>query len=189
MDSPERPAVSSTTSTSTGFYSQKLWGFISPVLKPWAMWSGLGLGLRPPKVSLPIFIPHSWMWDHLFNQLPTRPPCHHHLATTATPPPHHILFSQLPISAPPTLLDEHCFFNSLVVGLPYSSIFWQFWVFFVLRLVVNLLMIVQGNKAYLPTPPSQLEVQKCIYTVEKSDHTLTDLWYLWFMKHINITHN
>ena len=31
----------------------------------------------------------------------------------------------LPISAPPTSLDEFGFFNSLVVGLPYSSIFWQ----------------------------------------------------------------
>ena len=31
----------------------------------------------------------------------------------------------LPVSAPPTSLDEG-FFNSLVVGLPYSSIFWQF---------------------------------------------------------------
>ena len=33
----------------------------------------------------------------------------------------------LPVSAPPTILNEYFFFNSLVVGLPYSSIFWQFW--------------------------------------------------------------
>ena len=40
-----------------------------------------------------------------------------------------ILSIQLPVSAPPTGLDECFFFNSLVVGLPYSSIFWQFWLF------------------------------------------------------------
>ena len=31
---------------------------------------------------------------------------------------------QVPISAPPASLDE-CFFNSLVVRLPYSLVFWQ----------------------------------------------------------------
>ena len=36
----------------------------------------------------------------------------------------------LPISAPPTSLDEFGFFNSLVVGLPYSLTSWQFWLFF-----------------------------------------------------------
>ena len=39
---------------------------------------------------------------------------------------------QLSISAPPTGLDECFFFNSLVVGLPYGSIFCWFWVFFFL---------------------------------------------------------
>ena len=37
---------------------------------------------------------------------------------------------QPPVSAPPTGLDECFFFISLVVRLPYSSIFCQFWVFF-----------------------------------------------------------
>ena len=36
----------------------------------------------------------------------------------------------LPVSAPPTSLYECFFFNSLVVGLPYSSILCQFWVLF-----------------------------------------------------------
>ena len=36
----------------------------------------------------------------------------------------------LPVSAPPTGLDECFFFSSLVVRLPYSSIFWLFWLFF-----------------------------------------------------------
>ena len=36
----------------------------------------------------------------------------------------------LPVSAPPTGLDECFFLNSLIDGLPYSLIFWQFWLFF-----------------------------------------------------------
>ena len=40
------------------------------------------------------------------------------------------------VSAPSTGLDECFFFNSLVVGLPYSSIFSQFWLVFVFKFVV-----------------------------------------------------
>ena len=40
---------------------------------------------------------------------------------------------------PPTGLDECFFFNSLVVGFPYSSIFCQFWLFFVFKFVVLVL--------------------------------------------------
>ena len=50
------------------------------------------------------------------------------------------------------------FFNSLVVGLPYSSIFWQFQLFFVFKFVPVLLLVVGGGKVYLPMPPSWLEV-------------------------------
>ena len=58
-ESPDNLAVSSTTPTSTSFYSQKLWGFISLALEPWvAEWSGLGLGLLTPQGSLLIFIHH-----------------------------------------------------------------------------------------------------------------------------------
>ena len=39
----------------------------------------------------------------------------------------------LPISAPPTGLGECFFFISLVVGLPYSLIFCQFWLFLFLN--------------------------------------------------------
>ena len=62
----------------------------------------------------------------------------------------------LPVSAPPTGLDECFFFKSLVVGLPYSLIFWQFSLFFVFKFVV--LLVVRGSKVNLPTLPSQLEV-------------------------------
>ena len=46
------------------------------------------------------------------------------------------------------------FFNSLVVGLPYSSIFCQFWLLFVFKFIVVLLLVVQGGTVCLLTPPS-----------------------------------
>ena len=61
-------------------------------------------------------------------------------------------------SPPLLLVCEWFFFNSLVVGLPYSSIFWQFWLFFVFKFVVVLLLVVQVGKVYLPTTPSWLVV-------------------------------
>ena len=140
MVSPERPADSCTATISTGFWSQRFWRFNFPVLEPWAVWPGLGLGSLAPD-----FIHYMWMWDCLFHQPP-------HCCHTASSLP------WLPISTPPTCLDEYGFFKFLVVGLPYSSIFWQFWAFFVLRLVVILLMVVQGGKACLFTPPFWLEV-------------------------------
>ena len=48
-----------------------------------------------------------------------------------------VLSIRLPISAPPTGMDEGVFFISLVVGLPYSSIFCQFWLFFVSKLLLS----------------------------------------------------
>ena len=83
-------------------------------------------------------------------------------STTSPDPPAaalpRILSAQLPVSAPPAGLDECFFFNSLVVGLPYSSIFCQFWLFFVFKFVVVLLLVVQGGTVCLPRPPSWPEV-------------------------------
>ena len=53
--------------TPTGFYSQKLWGFIFLVLEPGVGWSGLGLGSLAPEVPLPVFIHHMWTWGHAFH--------------------------------------------------------------------------------------------------------------------------
>ena len=79
------------------------------------------LGCSPvclaPQLSLSVY-PHSHV----------EPPSS--LAATSPAP---VLSARLPISVPPTGLDEYFFFNSLVVGLPYSSIFRQFWLFFVLH--------------------------------------------------------
>ena len=114
-----------------------------PELEPWVVRS----------VSLP-----SWssrfictgMWDcPLHNLLP------HWYDSAALP---QVLSARLPVSAPPTGLDECFFFNSLIVGLPYGSIFCEFWLFFVFIFVVFLLLFVSGSKLYLPMPPSWLEV-------------------------------
>ena len=70
-------------------------------------------------------------WPALFHNPPPcwvhqPPPC-----CESSPPP-------LPVPAPPTRLDECFFFISFVVGLPYSSIFCQFWLFFVFKLFLSL---------------------------------------------------
>ena len=67
---------------------------------------------------------------HLSNAVFQPPPC------SASSPP------LLPISTPPTSLDECFFFNSLVVGIPYSLILWKFWSFFVFKFVGVLLLVV-----------------------------------------------
>ena len=69
-----------------------------------------------------------------------------------------VFSTQLTVSTPPTSVDEYFFFNSLVVGLPYSSMFCQFWLFFVFKFVVVLLLVVQGGTECLPMPPSWPEV-------------------------------
>ena len=60
-----------------------------------------------------------------------------------------VLSTQLPISAPPTGLDECFFFISLVVGLPYSSIFCQFWLFFLFKLLLSFWLCKEAQCAYL----------------------------------------
>ena len=64
-------------------------------------------------------------------------------------PCHNSSLPLLPVSTLPTGLDECFFFNSLVVRLPYSSIFCQFWLVFVFKFVVDLLLVVLGDKVYL----------------------------------------
>ena len=104
-----------------------------PKLEPWIVQSVL-----LPSCS-------SWfictqIWDHLVHQLPL---CH---------------FSQLPISAPPTSLNECFLYNSLVVRLQHSLIFWQFLLYFVFNCFVVLLLVVPGGKVYLPMPPIWSEI-------------------------------
>ena len=81
-----------------------------------------------------------------------------HTSSTLSTTLLHILSSHLPISAPPTSLDAHFFFNSLVVKLLCSLFFFQFWLFFVFKLVVILISVVRGSKTCLPMPPSWSEL-------------------------------
>ena len=78
--------------------------------------------------------------------------------TLQLPPCRESSLTRLPVSAPSTGLDECFFFYSLVVRLPYSSIFWQLWLFFVCNFVVVLLLVVRGGTVCLPMSPSWPEV-------------------------------
>ena len=79
-----------------------------PLLEPWVVWSVL-----LPSCSSRFVLMH--MWDcPVLQALPCGGP----------------LQPGSWLSATPTSLDECFFFKSLVVGLPCSSIFWQFWLFF-----------------------------------------------------------
>ena len=83
---------------------------------------------------------------------------------------------------PPPSLNECFFYNSLVVRLPYSSIFWQFCYYF-LKFVVFLL-VVWGGKVYLPMPPSWSEVGNVFLPLliklikGRSTASLSSTWYV-----------
>ena len=82
-------------------------------------------------------LPATTLWSLLAAAWPA--PLHNPPPLWVCQPPPFCKFSlpQLPISAPPTCLDECFFFISLVVGLPYSLIFCQFWLFFVFKLLLS----------------------------------------------------
>ena len=105
------PAASSTT---TGVFNQRF-----EALFPCAG----SLGCEVCFASLP-FLP---VYLHANVGLPSPP--------AATLP--QVLSTWLPISTPPTGLDECFFFNSLVVVVLYTLIFCQFWLFFVFKLVLS----------------------------------------------------
>ena len=75
-----------------------------------------------------------------------------------------LLSAQLPDSVPPTSLDECLFFISLVVGLPYSSIFCQFQLFFVFKLLLSFFWLCEEAQC----------VYLCLHLGRKSP--------LWFLK-------
>ena len=101
-------------------------------------------------VSLPTC--SSWfirtqMWDHTVCQLPPCPVLQLLPCQESSPPS----WPSLPLL--PVWMNVSSF-NSLVVGLPYSSIVCQFWLFFVFKFGVVLLLVVQGGTVCLPMPPS-----------------------------------
>ena len=114
---------------------------------------------------------HRQMWGHLVHQPLPR-------LVSQLPPCHESSLPRLPVTTPPTGLDE-CSFNFLVVGLPYSSIFWHFLLFFVFKFVVVLLLVVRGGKVYLPMPPSWPEVQFYNFLYGSFKDIVTCLFYLY----------
>ena len=110
------------------------------VLEPWAVWS-----FTPQ--FLPVYLHTnvgalSWPTATSPIQILQPLPCH-----KSSPP-------WLPAFTLSTSLDECFFFNSLFVRLPYSLIFWQFWLFSDFKFVVVLLLVLQGGKMYAAIPPS-----------------------------------
>ena len=75
-----------------------------------------------PHCQLQLCPPHSTI--HRLTGSASHCLAHPNPPTAALP---QVLSTQLPISAPPTSLDECFFFISLVIRLPYSLIFCQFW--------------------------------------------------------------
>ena len=112
MSSPVRLGVSPTASSiPTGVFSQRF-----EALFPHAEALGCMVCLTP-QLFLPAYL-HSNVGQ------PT-PQSAASLGLPAATLPR-VLSAQLRVSAPPTSLDDCFFFISLVVGLPYSSIFCQF---------------------------------------------------------------
>ena len=139
MNSPVRLGVSpATASTPMGVFNQQF-----EALFPQAGALGCAVCFAPPPF-LPVYLcanvglqglPATTLWGLLAAAWPAPfhnpPPCW----VRQLPPCHESSPPWLPLSAPPTGLDECLFFISLVVGLPYSSIFCQFWLFFVFKLL------------------------------------------------------
>ena len=112
-----------------------------------------------PQSATSLGLPAATLWGLLAVAWPVpfhNPPPHW---VRQLPPCRESSLPQLPVSAPPTNLDECYFFISLFVRLPYSSIFCQFWLFFVFKFVVVLLLVVRGGTVCLPTTPSWPELQ------------------------------
>ena len=61
-----------------------------------------------------------------------------------------VLSAWLPVSAPLTGLDECVFFISLVVGLPYSLVFYQLWLFFVFKLLLSFFWFCRDAQCVYP---------------------------------------
>ena len=133
MNSPVRLGVSpAAASTPMGVFHQRF-----EVLFSQAGALGCTVCFAPPPF-LPVYLcatvgPQDLLaaaWPVPFHNLPPywvrqSPPCHE-----SSPP-------RLPVSAPPTSLDECFFFISLVVGLPYYSLSVSSSCFFVFKLLLS----------------------------------------------------
>ena len=150
--------ASPTTTTPTGFLVR---GFEALFPHPGSLGCSVFL---PPQLFLPVY-PHANVGPPGPSAATLPLPASHRLARSSPPATAllQVLSTLAAISAPPTGLDECFIFNSSVVGLPYSSIFWQFWLFLVFKFVVVLLLVAQRGKVHLPMPTSWLGVLKQVY--------------------------
>ena len=158
-NSPMRLGVSPTASTPTGVCSHRVWGFIflywnpglcslshSPIVPPSLSGHKCGTACSASQCLIQSARHCLAQSVRLYIVCPSHPGTSllWVFSTTAA----HL--------CPSYHLDECFFFNSLVVRHPYSSIFWKFLLFLVFKLVVVLLLVVQGGTVNLP--PSWPEV-------------------------------
>ena len=110
------------------------------MLEPWVVWSALLPCCSSWFICLQMW-GHRGASHHLVGSASCSLACPIPQSTTSLGPPAHalprVLTTWLLISAPPTDLGECFSFISLVVALPYSSIFCQFWMFFFVFLFLN----------------------------------------------------
>ena len=123
IDSPVRLGISPTFATTTDFIARALESLVSRT-------ESLGV-----TVCLAPLLPLSLSTHECGTTWLASPSLSHSVCCFTV---HPLLW--LPMSTPPTSLNE-CFFNSSVVRVPCSMTFWLFW-FFVFKLVVILLLVV-----------------------------------------------
>ena len=160
-----RLGVCPAAGTPIGFFSQRFWDFISLHWKP-GLFGFSCSPVIPPGLSacecgtswsasscLAWSTRHSLTWSISHHPLRSSTSC---LAAS----PFH------PSCPSPPLLLAWMNVSSLTPWLPdFHTVwfFWQFWLYFVFQFVV-VLLVVQGGKGYLPTPPSWPEVQTSIFS-------------------------
>ena len=149
-NSPVRLGVSpAAASTPTGVFNQRC-----EALFPRAGALGCSVSLTPT-MFLPVYLcANVGPWSHRLPSSSHNPPC-------LWVQPHCCESSPrwLPVSStPPTGLDEFFFFISLVVGLLWGSLFCQFWLFFVFKLLLSFFWLCKEAAVCLPMPPSWPEL-------------------------------
>ena len=98
------------------------------------------LGVSPTAASTPTGVFSQWS-EALFPRAGTLScgVCH----PVQQLPSHGSFLPQLPVSPPPTGLNECFFFISFVVRLPYSSVFCKFWLFYVLKFLLSFFWLLE----------------------------------------------
>ena len=126
--------------TPTDFYTQRFSGCLS------LHWN-CGLCSLPGSPVVPVY-------SHT-NVRPTGPPSAALLTLVFQPLPCHMSSPPTCPSPAPTSLDECFFFNCLVVGLLYSSIFWLFFIFIFNYILLIVLLQLSHFPCFIPLHPAQ----------------------------------